>query len=90
MKRKKLLLAGLGVGLWLGYIIYSSTTLAKVSCDVCIEFREKTECKTAAGANREEAQRTATDLACTSLASGMADSIACTNRPPTKLTCRDK
>jgi hypothetical protein len=90
MRNKKVLLAVLGVALWLVYIIYSSTTLAKVSCEVCIEFRDRTECRTAAGANREEAQRTATDLACTSLVRGMTDSIACGNRAPTKMACKDR
>ena len=59
-------------------------------CEVCIEFGGRTECRTARGANVEEAQRTATGVACTFLASGMTDSITCGNQIPTKLTCQER
>jgi hypothetical protein len=89
MKKTKIL-AVVGVVLVVAYIIYSSIGLAQVSCEVCITFRGGTECRTAQGATAEEAQRTATDVACTFLSSGMTDSIACGNTPPVKLMCFDR
>ena len=88
MKKRGMLLAILGIALAIGYIFYSLTAVAQVSCEVCITYRGKTECRTGAGATEEEAQRTATDVACTFLAAGMTDSIACTSTPPTRLMCR--
>ncbi len=69
-------------------IIYASIGLARHTCEVCIEFGGQTKCRTAAGATREEAQRTATDNACSFLASGMTDSIACSSTPPKSVQCK--
>ena len=87
MGKKWILIAGLGFGFLLAYIIYSSTALTQVSCEVCVQFRGRTQCRTAAGTNAEEAQKTATSVACTFLASGMTDSIACGNTPPARVMC---
>ena len=45
--RNKRVLATLGFVLLIVYIIYSSMGLAEVSCEVCIKFRGRTECRTA-------------------------------------------
>jgi hypothetical protein len=89
MRKKANVLALLGFGLLLGYMIYSSM-LTEVSCEVCIEFQGRTECRSAGGTTPEEAQRSATDLACTFLGNGMTESIACSNTPPTKLMCVER
>jgi hypothetical protein len=86
MKNVKIL-AIAGFMLLVAIIIYSSMGLSQVTCQVCITYRGRTECRAAQGANAEEAQRTATDVACTFLSSGMTDSIACGNTPPSTLMC---
>jgi hypothetical protein len=78
-----------GIGLFLTFMIYSMMGVAQVSCEVCISFHGGTQCRTARGANADEAQRTATDVACASLASGMTDSIACGNTPPRRVMCTE-
>ena len=65
-----------------GIILYSTMNLNRYECQVCINFKGQVACRTAAGATREEAIRTATDNACAQVASGMTDSIACGNTPP--------
>lgn len=87
MRKKTKVLATLGFVLLLAYIVYSSMGLSKVSCEVCINFRGSTDCRTAQGATAEEAQRTATSVACTLLTSDMTESIACGNTPSVKLMC---
>ncbi len=72
-----------------GLLVYSMLQQAKVSCEVCVTFRGNTQCRTALGPTRSEAIRTATTTACASLASGMTDSVACTNTPPLVVTCDD-
>ena len=74
----------------MGYIVYSSLGLNKFSCEVCMEFRGSTACKTASADTREEAIRTAMDNACAQLASGMTDSIACTQAPPKSISCKER
>jgi hypothetical protein len=85
--RRNTLLVALGFALLVAYLIYSSVQLAQVSCEVCINFHGRTGCGTARGVDENEAQRTATDVACSSIAAGMADTIACGSMPPIKLMC---
>jgi hypothetical protein len=88
MQKNGKVLAVIGVGLFLAFMIYSLMGVAQVSCEVCINFSGRTACSMARGANAEEAQHTATRVACASLASGMTDSIACGNTPPVRLMCK--
>jgi hypothetical protein len=82
------ILVGLGFVALIGFIIYSATGLGQVSCEVCVEFHGRTSCQPAAGTNQEEAVRTAEGIACTELASGRTESIACERTPPKSITCK--
>ena len=70
-----------------GLLILAMLQQTKVSCEVCISFRGRTQCRNALGSTRDEAIRTATDNACAYLASGMADSIECSSTPPLEVVC---
>jgi len=82
------ILVGVGFVALIVFIIYSATGLAKVNCEVCMEFHGGTSCKPAAGTTQEEAIRTAVDIACSDLASGRTDSIACQHTPPKSVSCK--
>ncbi len=69
------------------YVIYSSTGLDKVSCEVCIDYRGASNCASASGTSEEEARRTATTVACASLSSGVTDSMNCDRTPPRSVSC---
>jgi hypothetical protein len=58
------------------------------TCEVCIEFDGRTQCRTAKGPTIEEATRTASDNACALLASGMTDSMRCGRTPPKSVKCQ--
>jgi len=83
----KILVAVGFVGL-IGFIVYSATGLAQVSCDVCVEFHGRTSCPSAAGTTQEEAVKTAQNIACAELATGRTESIACERIPPKSLICK--
>ena len=68
-------------------LIFTMVQQAKVSCEVCIAFHGRTQCRGAAGPTRDDAIKTATDNACGFLASGMANSIACSKTPPHDVVC---
>jgi len=73
----------LAFGLLFAVIMYTSTrNLSAHRVEVCIEYQGRQACRSASAATLEAARRTATDNACAFLASGMSDSIACTNTPP--------
>ena len=74
----------------LALIVFQIVTKQQaVSCEVCITFRGRQDCREAAGPNRKEAIQAATTNACALISAGMADSISCGNTRPDKLTCSD-
>ena len=82
------ILVGVGFVALISFIIYSSTGLGQVRCDVCLEFHGTTSCKPAAGPTRDEAVKTAWSIACSDLASGRTEGIACQNTPPKSVSCK--
>jgi hypothetical protein len=83
---KPVLVGILIVAVILGVLVYSSFNLAKFRVEVCMTFNGQTNCRTAAGSTEEFARRSATTNACAAIASGVTDSIACENTPPSKVT----
>jgi hypothetical protein len=75
-----LLLGGLAL------IVYSSMGLAQVTGEICITYNGRTACRVASGTDEAEAIRTAADMACSMLASGMTDRINCQSTKPSRIT----
>ena len=67
-------------------ILFSTMGMATHRVEVCIEFKGRTNCRTASGSTEEFAQRTAISNTCADLASGVTDIMACERSTPTKLT----
>lgn len=89
MSKTAKILVTVGFVTVLAYIIYSSLGLAKVQCEVCMDFRGRTSCRPGIGANRDEAFATAKRVACADIAFGRDDSIACTElTQPKSFSCR--
>jgi hypothetical protein len=82
------ILVGVGFVALIAFIIYSATGLAQVSCEVCVEFHGRTSCQPAAGTSQDEAVKTAESIACTELASGRTENIACERTIPKSITCK--
>jgi hypothetical protein len=68
-------------------IVLALSSAYRESCEVCVTFHGRSQCRGAYGQTREEAIRTATDNACAFLAAGMTDSIECQNTPPDRVVC---
>jgi hypothetical protein len=81
-KRVGLLIGVAFAAVFAAILTYSMMSLRKYRVEVCITFNGRTECRVAAGATQDEALRTATDNACTLLASGMTDTMACGRTEP--------
>jgi hypothetical protein len=84
--RKPVLAGVLIVAVILAIVVYSSLNLSVTRIEVCVEFQGVTKCKVARGASEQSAIRTAIDNACGELAAGVTDTLACTGRPPAKIT----
>ncbi len=75
---------------FVGYVIYGSVARVESECEVCVEFRGRVDCRTAAGATESEAQQTAQMTACGLLARGMDQSIACQRAVPRSVRCTSR
>ena len=82
MSRKAKLGVAVAFLAFAGILVYSSLGLGEVKVEVCIEFKGRTGCGTAAAPSEAEAVRVAADNACALIASGMTDSIACSRTEP--------
>ena len=81
-----ILLAVVAIG---GYIIVSSMGTATVTCEVCMEFKGREACRTARGADRDEAIITARNGACSEIVNGRTENILCGNEAPKMLSCSE-
>ncbi len=66
----------------LAIIVYSSIGIHPYEVETCITYKGRTNCGVAAGATREQAGAAAARIACSSISSGMTESIACDDTPP--------
>ncbi len=73
------------IGGFIALMAYSSFG-TRVAVEVCVTYDGRTACGKAASEKREEAERTATSMACTQLASGMTSTLQCEQSPQRKVT----
>ena len=69
------------------FLLWSTLSAQRVSCDACIEFAGRRNCAKVSGASEAEALRAAVSTACGPVTQGMNESIACQNRPPVTQRC---
>ncbi len=79
---KKVLIGVVIAVAFIALLTYMSLGMRQHRVEVCVEFQGRKSCRTAAGATRQQALRTATENACGIIASGMTDSMACSQTPP--------
>ena len=79
------LLLMLGVVAW---VLAGSFSASGHSCEVCIEYRGRSQCRTVAAATVELARDGAIQNACAFLSSGVTDSMACGRQKPTSEKCQ--
>ena len=80
--KRKVLIGIVGAAAFIALLTYMTMGLKQHRVEVCVEFKGRTNCRTAAGSTKEQALRTATENACGLIASGMTDSMACSQTPP--------
>lgn len=78
------------LGIFIAVVVYLSMTIARQECEVCLTFMNQSVCRTAASGTREASIESAVTSACGTLASGMTESIRCSNTEPDRVTCRER
>ncbi|MDE0207101.1 MAG: hypothetical protein OXP66_13880 [Candidatus Tectomicrobia bacterium] len=71
-------------------VLYLSLSFDEVRCEVCVEYKGQTECRTAGGADTETASRTARDNACAFLISSKTDAFLCGQGTPKSMSCQSQ
>jgi len=74
-----------GAALFIGALIYSSFQETKTRYEVCMTFRGATHCATAAGANHDQAVRSAQEIDCELLTTGRNENMVCLDQPPSSV-----
>lgn len=72
----------------LGAILFLSMGFDQYTCEVCVEFNGRTQCRTASGADQETAMRTARDNACAFLVASKTDGFLCGQTQPERISCQ--
>jgi len=88
MSKTTKIVIGAGFVALLGFIMYSTMGLAKVYCEVCVQFHGRTMCSSAAGTTQSEAVKSAVSVACSDLAAGRTENIACEATLPKTMSCK--
>lgn len=79
------LLLIVGVVAW---VLAGSLSASGHSCEVCIEFGGRSQCRTVAAATVDLAREGAVQNACAFLSGGMTESMRCTRTPPISEKCQ--
>lgn len=71
-----------------GVLSWLTLGAQQAQCEVCIEFKGRRNCATAAAASKDEAVRSGRTTACGLLASGVRDGFACDATQPASVKCQ--
>ena len=86
MKRSTLVTIGALV-VFGAFLLYSTLTAQKYACTVSVTYQGRSGTATASAASEHDAKQQAQTTACGPITSGMNESIACSNTPPSKTEC---
>jgi hypothetical protein len=86
---KAAVIGGLFAVVILGVIIFLSMGFDQYTCEVCMAFNGRSQCRTASGADRQTAMRSAHDNACAFLISSKTEGFLCSQAQPTKVVCTE-
>ncbi|HEY7878222.1 MAG TPA: hypothetical protein VIC55_08345 [Gemmatimonadaceae bacterium] len=89
MKRGPLIAIIAVVG-FIGFLLWSTLDAQHVQCHACVDFNGQHNCADASASTQKEASRSAQSTACGTIARGMDQSIACSNRQPALLRCQTR
>ena len=81
---------GLAIGIaFVAAVIWGALAESAVECEVCIEYKGRTACSTAAAADRGMAESQAQSGACSQVAGGVTETLECGSIAPVRLRCSE-
>jgi hypothetical protein len=70
------------------YVIAGSFSVSAHRCEVCMEYRGRSQCRTVEAATIELARDGAIQNACATISGGVTDSMACHRETPISANCQ--
>jgi hypothetical protein len=82
------LIGTIGLLAVMAFVVFQSLVAGSTTCEVCIEYRGRPQCRTVSAATEEEAITAGMVNACAYVSGGVTDSMACQRTIPTKRECK--
>jgi len=82
------IVGGLFALLLVGVVFYSSLSFNQQTCEVCMNFQGRKQCRSASGIDERTAVQTAKDNACAYLIHSKTEGFLCNQTPPERVTCQ--
>ena len=82
MSRQVKVGVGLAAVLLFGVIVYSTLQQSAHKVEVCVDFKGRTHCATAAGESREAAVASGHQIGCSLVTSGRDENMVCLSQAP--------
>lgn len=76
---------GVAVAVLLGVIVYSTMQQAAYKVEVCVNYKGREHCATAAGSTREAAVGAGQQIGCSLITNGRDENMACLASAPTSV-----
>ena len=70
-------------------VVYTTLSESQVECEVCMEFRGRSICRTVAAAERNQALQMAISNACAIISDGVTEGMQCSRARPRSISCSD-
>jgi hypothetical protein len=81
---------GVAIGiLFVAAVIWGALSSSKVQCEICVDYKGRSACSTAAAADRAQAQAQAQSGACSQVAGGVTETLECAAIQPTLRRCSE-
>ena len=68
-------------------LVFATMRETAATCEVCVDFGGRTECRRSSAANRDQALQMAQSTACAVLAGGVTQGMACQRTAPHSSRC---
>lgn len=70
------------------FVLAGSLSVSEHSCDVCMEYQGRSQCRTVAAATVDQAREGAIQNACAFISGGVTGSMACHREEPRSVKCQ--
>jgi hypothetical protein len=75
--------------LFVGAVIWAALSGSSAQCEICVEYKGRSACQTAAAAGQAQAEAQAQSGACAQVAGGVTETLECASITPSVRRCSE-